>query len=316
MNIPKSFIPEITRDPTLFELVDWGTDIELTSLHDMYVVKGHELVLTKMREYGVRIASLPELVLARINNFGVDKFIPEHWRYHFQRDRTVWDHWFTANSEIDTGSDHEGRFTREGGLVNIIVHGGGILTPDIFGEIRTSKLTKQDPVAVEIDQETITKLLAEEHPDGGHIPVYGYDDFCDVSADSRFLVDNPRFAVVLPFETFDRYPSQDYQVSQAYHHPLMVVYAGGVEQAAKYLDRFKEREGEDTFALRHPFAFPIRPIKGFDKSIPQGRYLSLGQIYYQGIDATIGVDYSGNFLLVRPNRTLLHPGLAELQFVS
>ena len=85
-------------------------------------------------------------------------------------------------------------------------------------------------------------------PDGTEIPVFPFDEF------KRGVTDLPRrYGVVMDFETAKRSKSGYVSFDDLKDDPLMIVRAGGVEAAAKYLDKARDYHDTAVMGNWHPF---------------------------------------------------------------
>ena len=180
------------------------------------------------------VASMPQLLHARVNA---------------AYDNIIWNTWFTSNSEECVAT------TKQGNHVVVAVHGGGIFaTPARFLKLyhasvdRSSELGFTGPFAGKISAREARDLLEGHLPDGSEIPVYAYDDF------KRGAADLPRrYAVVLDFDTARKCKSGYQAFDELEDDPLMILRAGGVEAAAAYLDKARDRGELETIGNWHIF---------------------------------------------------------------
>ena len=91
-------------------------------------------------------------------------------------------------------------------------------------------------------------MLAGNLPNGTEIPVFAFDEF------KRGVADLPlRYAVVMDFETV-RKTKSGYETFEALKdNPLVIIRAGGVEAAAAYLDKARDRHNTSVMGNWHPF---------------------------------------------------------------
>jgi hypothetical protein len=101
-------------------------------------------------------------------------------------------------------------------------------------------------------------------PDGSEIPVFPYNEF------KLGIADLPRrYAVVLDFETAKNSKSGKETFDDLKDDPLMIVRAGGVEVAATYLDKARDRNKSAVMGNWHC-------LNDIDPDQPQTRVLFLG----------------------------------------
>jgi len=98
---------------------------------------------------------------------------------------------------------------------------------------------------------------------GQPLPVFPFDDF------KRGVADLPRrYAVVMDFETAKKSKSGNETFDDLKDDPLMTVRAGGVEAAAAYLDKARDRHKTEVMGSWHSF-------NDIDPDQPQARILFL-----------------------------------------
>ena len=180
------------------------------------------------------VASMPQLLHARANA---------------SYDNIIWNTWFTSNSEESVAT------TPQGNRVVVAVHGGGIYaSPERFEKTyrastyRSSSEGFTGQYAGKISEREVRDVLNGKLPDGAEIPVYPFDEF------KRGVADLPRrYAVVMDFETV-RKSTRGYETFDVLKdEPLMIVRSGGVEPAATYLDKARDRHNTVTMGNWHPF---------------------------------------------------------------
>ena len=182
------------------------------------------------------VASMPQLLHARTNA---------------PFDNEIWDTWFfTSNSEESMIK------TPQGNHVAAIVHGGGIFsTPARFRKLylaSTDRHSKDGFTGLfggKILEQEAHDILDGRCPDGTEIPVYSYDEF------RKGITDLPRrYAVVMDFETARTSTCGLTSFDELKDDPLMIVRAGGVDAAARYLDKAKDYYGTTEMGSWHRFA--------------------------------------------------------------
>jgi len=180
------------------------------------------------------VASMPALLHARVNS---------------PYDNIIWNTWFNPNSEESVAT------TPQGNHVVVTVHGGGIFgSPERFEKLFRASTSRFCEVgftglfAGKITEREAHNLLDGKLPDGSEIPVFPFDEF------NRGIADLPRhYAVVMDFEMAKKCRSGYQKFDDLKDDPLMIVRAGGVEAAAKYLDKARSRHNTTTMGSWHPF---------------------------------------------------------------
>ncbi|MBI5398870.1 hypothetical protein HZB03_05390 [Candidatus Woesearchaeota archaeon] len=215
---------------------------------------------------GGHVASMPELLRGRVIS---------------PADNELWTKYFTALSEENVGR------TPAGSAVLVTVHGGGVLsTPE-----RIAKEYKEQsmlPCVAKFTAQEFKDVVEGKLPDGTQLPVYSFSDL------KKGVKDLPlRCAVVMDFETAQKtYPG--YQlIDKLYDNPLVIVRAGGVEQAKAFLDKAKRVYDSKKLGNWHRFG-------DVDIEQSQGRLLFLGHVEDIGLDGYSHLYYGGRFFGVAP----------------
>jgi len=241
------------------------------------------------------VASMPALLQARVNA---------------SFDNIIWNTWFTANSEECVAT------TKQGNHVVVAVHGGGIFaSPERFLKLyhanadRSSELGFTGPFAGKISPREARDVLDGHLPDGSEIPVFPFDEF------KQGIADLPRrYAVVLDFETAKKCRNGYQAFDELKDDPLMILRAGGVDAAAAYLDKARERGNLETMGNWHifPEIDPQQPQSSvllLYGSPGGGRakvYANEGMPHLRGVDTEFGLCGSagminmGRFVAVAP----------------
>ena len=196
------------------------------------------------------VASMPALLRARANA---------------PYDNIIWNTWFNSNSEESLLT------TPQGNRVVVTVHGGGIFgSPQRFEKLFRADTSRFCEVgftglfAGKITQREAHDVLGGKLPDGSKIPVFSFDEL------NRGIADLPRhYAVVMDFEMARNCRSGYEKFDDLKEDPLMIVRAGGVEAAAAYLDKARDRHNTATMGSWHSF----HSIKDVDQ--PQTRVPNL-----------------------------------------
>jgi hypothetical protein len=180
------------------------------------------------------VASMPALLRARTNA---------------AYDNIIWNTWFAAHSEESVVR------TAQGNHVVVAVHGGGIYaTPERFERTYHADMNRSNTegftgqYAGKISEREAADLLKGKLPDGTEIPVYAFGEF------RQGVTDLPRrYAVVMDFESVRKSKSGYQTFDELKEEPLMIVRAGGIEAAAAYLDKARDRHNTMVMGNWHPF---------------------------------------------------------------
>ncbi|MDP6767076.1 MAG: hypothetical protein QF414_00105 [Arenicellales bacterium] len=195
------------------------------------------------------VASMPQLLHARANA---------------PYDNIIWNTWFTSNSEESVVT------TPKGQRVVVAVHGGGIYAlPERFEQTYHASVDRSSAegftgqYAGKISEREASEVLDGRLPDGTEIPVYQFDEF------KQGIADLPRrYAVVSDFETV-RKSTRGYDPFDVLKdEPNFIVRAGGMEAAAAYLDKARDRHNTKVMGNWHPY-------NRIDPAQPQTRILFL-----------------------------------------
>ncbi len=196
------------------------------------------------------VASMPQLLHARADA-----------DYH----NILWNTWFNPNSEESVVTSPQGN------RVLVVVHGGGIFgSPARFEKLFRASTDRSCDIgftglfAGKITQQEAHDILQGKLPDGATIPVYTYDEF------NRGVAGLPRhYAVTMDVETAQECKSGYIAFDDLKKDPLMIIRAGGVEHAAAYLNKVRDRSKTSVTGSWHPF----KSIKDLDQ--PQTRVPNL-----------------------------------------
>ena len=180
------------------------------------------------------VASMPALLHARVNA---------------PYDNIIWNTWFNPHSEESVFT------TPQGNHVVVTVHGGGVFgSPDRFEKLfraSTSRICEMGfsgLFAGKITAREAHNLLHGKLPGGTRIPLFLFDEF------KRGVADLPRhYAVVMDFDMAKNCKNGYERFDDLKDDPLMIVRAGGVEAAARYLDKASARHNTATMGSWHPF---------------------------------------------------------------
>ncbi len=197
---------------------------------------------------------LPDALRRALDYAGDDGFVASlpallHARANAAYDNIIWNTWFNPNTEESLVR------TAQGNHVVVTVHGGGIFgSPARFEKLyfantnRFSEISFTGLFAAKITEHEARDVLEGKLPDGSEIPVYPYDEF------RQGITGLPRrYAVIMDYETA-RQCSNGYELfDDLKEDPLMITRAGGVEAAAAYLDKARDRHHTVRMGCWHPF---------------------------------------------------------------
>lgn len=197
---------------------------------------------------------LPDALRRALIHAGDDGFVASlpqllHARVGAAFDNIIWNTWFTANSEECVAR------TPQGNWVVVAVHGGGIFaSPERIRTLyhanvdRGSELGFTGIFAAKISERENRDIIDGRLPDGRRIPVFDFDAF------TRGIADLPRhYAVVMDLDLAKSARTGYVGFDDLRDDPMMIVRAGGVEQASDYLDKASTRGNSDTIGNWHSF---------------------------------------------------------------
>jgi hypothetical protein len=180
------------------------------------------------------VASMPQLLHARANA---------------SYDNIIWNTWFTSNTEESVVTSPQGNH------VVVAVHGGGIFaSPGRFERVYRASVDRSNPdgftgqYAGKISDKEAHDVLEGKLPDGNEIPVFRYDEF------KRGIADLPiRYGVILDL-AIARKSTRGYDPFDVLKNdPNFIMRAGGVEPAAAYLDKARDRHNTRIMGHWHPY---------------------------------------------------------------
>ena len=114
---------------------------------------------------GAVIASMPYLIAGKAK---AEK------NKNAEKSNYLWQNWFTALSEENAGIDKNGKLAKAGEEVVLVLHGGGILTPERIRQAYSEGLTPQN--AAKYSDDEFNGLLKGILPSGESINLYTVDD--------------------------------------------------------------------------------------------------------------------------------------------
>ena len=213
---------------------------------------------------------------------GIVLTMPELIKAKTQADKSheYWRNWLSAYTEENIGIDRNGKFGERNEPVLVVVHGGGILTPDRIMKAYEDGLIGN---SAKYTEEEFNELL-EGRVNGNEIPFYALEEI------KRGVPNLPhRFGVVMPYRDAQATSSGFQNKSNFLNNPLVIARNGGLENLETYFDMAKDN---DKIGCWHSFS-------GRDTSIPQGRLLFLNAGSY-GLSGINYLDNYGRFVGVAP----------------
>ena len=225
-----------------------------------------EQALNYVTPLGGFVASIPQIVAGRI-------------KADFENE--IWTKYHDGLTEELAGK------TEAGNEIMIEVHGGGIWTPERMRKAYADKLVNG---AGRLTEKEFMDIANGKLPDAVEIPHWHYSEF--VKKESKDLP--IRYAVITDFKKVKNLTNGLQPWADLYNNPLIILRAGGVEQAHTYLDRAKKRHSNyNNYGCWHQFS-------SIDTNIPQGRLVFLGNDD-DGFNGDYGLNFSnGRFVGVAP----------------
>ena len=254
--------------------------MEAVIIFDSYLPRALRRALHYAGDDGF-VASMPQLMRARANA---------------SYDDIIWNTWFNTNSEESLVT------TPQGNHVVVAIHGGGIYaTPARFEKLYRADVDRSNPVGLtgqftgKITEREAHDVLHGKLPDGTEVPVYPFEEFKQGIANLPM-----HYGVVLDFELARKAKSGFEAFDVLKDDPNMIVRAGGVEAAAAYLDKARDRQNTKVMGNWHPH-------NRIDPDQPQTRILLLAgnsgksdtednEDHHYGYDAKYGI--SGNASII------------------
>ena len=276
--------------------------MEAVIIFDSYLPKALRRALQYAGDDGF-VASMPQLLQARANA---------------SYDNIIWNTWFNTNSEESLVT------TPQGNHVVVAIHGGGIYaSPERFEKLYRADVDRSNPEGLtgqftgKITEREAHDVLHGKFPGGTEVPVYPFEEFKQGIANLPM-----RYGVILDFELARKAKSGFEAFDVLKDDPNMIVRAGGVEAAAAYLDRARERLNTKLMGNWHPH-------NRIDPDEPQTRILFLaGNLgasdtadaddHPYGYDARFGISGNasiiglGRYIAVAPRNKSI--GLRDLGF--
>ena len=197
---------------------------------------------------------LPDALRRALIHAGDDGFVASmpqllHARVGASFDNIIWNTWFTANSEECVAR------TPQGNWVMVAIHGGGIFaSPERIRTLyhanvdRGSELGFTGIFAARISERENRDIVEGRLPDGRQIPVFDFNAFKQGNDGL------PRhYAVVMDLDVAKNAHTGYVGFDDLKDDPMMIVRAGGMEQAAAYLDKARTRGNTGTIGSWHSF---------------------------------------------------------------
>ncbi|MBI4447712.1 hypothetical protein HY643_01920 [Candidatus Woesearchaeota archaeon] len=209
------------------------------------------------------VASMPEMIAAKCL---ADK------------SHDFWQNWYTTHSEEDMGIDKKGLFGRKGEDVLVVLHGGGILTPDRIEKAYAEGLIYGN---AKYAQEEFDGLLEGNLPDGKKVKLYTLDD---LKKETKILERN--FGVVMPYEVAQATKSDWHTKTAFMNNPLVIARVVDFENLEVYFDKAKRSDG--TWGNFHLFE------GGHPNQVKEHLvYLNSSNL---GLVGDYGINYYGRFV--------------------
>ena len=214
------------------------------------------------------VASAPEFIAAKTKT---------------EKTHDFWKNWYTVHTEENIGIDKKGRFYTKNKPVLVVVHGGGILTPERIEQAYTEGLV--DHSAKYTQKEFDELLEGKITGTSSTLPLFRLEEI-KVGISSL----PHRFGIIMPYETAQKTNSGYHQKKPFLENPLVLARAGTLEHLEKFYEKSKHTDGD--LGNYHPF-------KGRDPQQPQGRVLFVSN-NYDGLSGFSILDISGRFVGVAP----------------
>ena len=256
---PSPIQPEFSID----DLIERGREFYSNELKNGKNI-GVKIALQNAVDSNLRIATLPYLIAGKATA---------------DRNNYLWDNWFTALSEEYVVVD------KKGTSQVVVLHGGGILTPERIQRAYDDGLTLQN--AAKLDNLEVSDLLKGKLPNGESIQIYTVDDIKNGRIPKPF----GKYGIMLDFETAKRYNSDYLAKTDFMNNKLVMARAGTLEYLDKYFEKAKHPQNKNV-GNWHRFA-EINLLQN------QGRFLYLNNSY-DGLSGNDDLNYNGRFVGVVP----------------
>src|SRR3989338_6060299 len=184
------------------------------------------------------IVTLPEFLAAQVKT---------------GEDHDFWKNWYTVHTEENIGIDDKGRFYKKKEPVLVVVHGGGILTPDRIQQAYREGLVNN---SAKYTPEEFKSLLEGKLSDGTSLDLYSFEDI------KKGVSGLPhQFGAVMPYKIAQQTTSGYHKKRSWVANPLVIARNGGRENLEEYFDKAKNSNGD--VGNYHSF-------DGRDATTPQG----------------------------------------------
>ncbi|MBI5064825.1 hypothetical protein HZA97_01185 [Candidatus Woesearchaeota archaeon] len=198
--------------------------------------------------------------------------------------------WHTAHSEENLGIDKEGKFFDKGTAVVVVVHGGGLLTPNRIERAYSEGLSEEGKVKFEENE--FENLLKGILPSGERIKLYSVDDVKNGKVKNLF----GRYGVVTCYKNY-ALPSA-YEKKDFLNNELVIARAGTLE----YLDKYFENVKNGSF-IGKEIVYHYQSYKENNNLIPLGSGLYI-EGTFKGIQAGNFLGETGRFVVVPQKENL------------
>ena len=214
---------------------------------------------------------LPDALRRALNYAGDEGFVASMPQLLHARTTAPYDNEIWRIRSFASHSEENVVRTRQGNHVVVAVHGGGIFaSPERFRTLyhastsRFSELGFTGLFGARISETEAQSLLDGKLPAGNEVPVFSFGEF------KSGMSNLPRrYAVVLDFKTAKTSNNGNAAFDALKDDPLMIVRAGGVEAAAAYFDKARDRKTSAVMGSWHC-------LNDIDPDQPQTRVLFLG----------------------------------------
>jgi hypothetical protein len=222
--------------------------------------------------------------LAHAGPTGIVLSMPELIRTKLQAsdDHAFWNDYFDVHSEESKLIDSKGTRYQKDEPVYLIIHGGGILTPDRIDQAITEGLIAG---AVKYTPDEVNSVLDGTLPDGTLIDLYTFEEI------ERGVDHLPhRFGIITPFSLIENTKSGYFDKKTFLNNPLAIMRNAGPQGLDSYFDRVHDKYGRNI-GCHHSF--------NTKDTTSQGRLLCLN-CNYDGLNGYGSLDDDGRFVGVAP----------------
>ncbi len=214
---------------------------------------------------------LPDALRRALEYAGDDGFVASMPQLLYARGNAPYDNEIWNARSFASNSEENVVRTRQGNHAVVAVHGGGVFaSPERFRKLYHSRVSRFSELGftglfgAKIGETEAQSLLDGKLPDGTELPVFLFKEF------KNGIADLPRrYAVVLDFETAKSSNNGNAAFDGLKDDPLMIARAGGVEAAAAYLDKARDRKTSAVMGSWHC-------LNDITPDQPQTRVLFLG----------------------------------------